>query len=124
MSAEIPANGIDPELDALNDPDLRQHDSQIGGEDQPGNPADPHGLATDTLDGDDESETWEPDYNLSNATGLLITEDDPDNETIEQRLAQEEPDVGDIGAASTGGDHTAEADTFDHNVTDAQVGPR
>ncbi|GAA4990051.1 hypothetical protein [Kineococcus glutinatus] len=124
MSAEIPDNGIDPELDAVHDPDLRQADSQLGDDGQPGNPADPRGLATDTLDGDDESETFEPDYNLSNATGLLITEDDPDHETIEQRLAQEEPDVGDIGAASTGRDHTAEADTFDHNVTDAQVGPR
>ncbi|PPK95920.1 hypothetical protein CLV92_10514 [Kineococcus xinjiangensis] len=120
MSAEIPANGIDPELDALDDPDLRQHDSEITDEDQPGNPADPRGLATDTLDGDDESETFEPDHHLSNATGLLM--DDTAVDPIEQRLAQEEPDVGDIGAASTGPDHVAEADTFDANVVDKQVG--
>ncbi|WP_432562061.1 hypothetical protein [Kineococcus sp. SYSU DK003] len=78
----------DPDLDPLDDPDLQQVDPDAAPQD------DSEVLTTDTLMRDDQDESgWEPDYNLTNATAELITSDDPDNETLTERLAQEEPDV-------------------------------
>lgn len=54
---------------------------------------DAEALSSDTLDGDDEDDTWEPDQQLSNATAGLIVDGDRDEETLSERLAQEEPEV-------------------------------
>jgi hypothetical protein len=50
-------------------------------------------LSTDTLDPDENDETWEPDQHLSNATAEIILDGDRGEETLDERLAQEEPDV-------------------------------
>jgi hypothetical protein len=75
------------EVPELDDPDLRAADSALE------DPDDPDNLSTDTLDADDQDDTWEPDQHLSNATAEIIVDGDRDEETLDERLAQEEPDV-------------------------------
>ncbi|MGI4895228.1 MAG: hypothetical protein ACRYF3_08965 [Janthinobacterium lividum] len=94
MSDEIPELTGEAEIDAVDDPDLRAADSSLDA------PEDPDDLSTDTLQPDDQDDTWEPEQHLSYATAELIASEDPDHETLDERLAQEEPDVGaDRGAA-------------------------
>ncbi|MFB9377892.1 hypothetical protein ACFFKU_10470 [Kineococcus gynurae] len=88
MSEEFPESVAEAEIDALDDPDLRAADSSLE------EPDDPDSLSTDTLERDEQDDVWEPDQHLSNATAELIVNDDPDSETLDQRLAQEVPDVG------------------------------
>ncbi|WP_432514990.1 hypothetical protein [Kineococcus sp. SYSU DK001] len=88
------------EVPEVDDPDLRAADSSLGDPDDPGN------LATDTLEADDQDDTWEPDQHLSNATAGLIRDGDRDEETLSERLAQEEPDVD----ASRGGELDSDQD--------------
>ena len=92
MSDEI------PELD----PDLQAADSSLDQETERDQADD---LASDTLDGD-EDDTWEPDQHLSNATAELIVDGDRDEETLDEWLAQEVPDVG----AVSGGDADSDRD--------------
>jgi len=84
-----------PELD---DPDLQLADSSL--EDRVSERDEADDLSNDTLDPDDQDDTWEPDHHLSNATAELIVDGDRSEETLDERLAQEVPDVD----ADHGGD--------------------
>ena len=103
---------IDPELDPLADPDLRQADSSIPQEDDEDG-GDLRDLQTDTLLSDSDDDTYDATRRVSRATEELMRDDvDPNNETIEERLQQEEPDESG-GSGHVGGDHVAAADTED-----------
>jgi hypothetical protein len=90
-----------PELD---DPDLRLADSSLDEVVSERDEADD--LTTDTLEADDQDDTWEPDQHLSNATAEIIVDGDRDQETLDERLAQERPDVD----ADSGGDVDSDRD--------------
>lgn len=90
-----------PELD---DPDLQLADSSL--EERVSERDEADDLSTDTLDADDQDDTWEPDQHLSNATAELIVDGDRDEETLDERLAQEVPDVGVV----SGGDADSDRD--------------
>ena len=102
---------IDPELDPLADPDLRQADSSIPQDDDEDG-GDLRDLQTDTLLADSDDDTYDATRRVSHATEELMRDDvDPDNETIEERIKQEEPDeTGGVGHLGTT-DHVASADT-------------
>ncbi|WP_432503356.1 hypothetical protein [Kineococcus arenarius] len=103
---------IDPELDPLDDPDLRAQNSSIDGD---GNEGDELGaLRTDTLLFDADDDTYDTGRQVSHATEELMSDDvDVDNETIDERVTQEEPDEsGGAGHAGVA-DHVAAADTED-----------
>ncbi|WP_328291787.1 hypothetical protein OG218_03355 [Kineococcus sp. NBC_00420] len=93
MSDEI------PELD----PDLQAADSSLDQETERDQADD---LSSDTLEADDQDDTWEPDQHLSNATAELIVDGDRNEETLDERLAQEVPDVD----AVSGGDADSDRD--------------
>ncbi|WP_380161755.1 hypothetical protein [Kineococcus sp. R86509] len=93
MSDEI------PELD----PDLQAADSSLDQETERDQADD---LSSDTLEADDQDDTWEPDQHLSNATAELIVDGDRNEETLDERLAQEVPDVD----AVRGGDADSDRD--------------
>ncbi|WP_432543533.1 hypothetical protein [Kineococcus sp. SYSU DK002] len=100
--SEQPYEPRDPDVDPLADPDLQQVDSDASPSGD-----DPEVLTTDTLMRDDQDDQgWEPEYQLSNFTAELITDGDRDSETLDERLAQEEPDVD----ATRAGDADSEAD--------------
>jgi hypothetical protein len=95
MSEQFPETPSDPQTDAVDDPDLQAADSSLE------EPDDPDDLSTDTLQPDGEDDVWEPDQHLSAATAELIASDHPDHETLDERLAQEVPDVdADRGGAA------------------------
>lgn len=98
MSEQFPEPTTDVQLDAVDDPDLRAADSALD------EPDDPDNLTTDTLQPDGEDDTWEPDQHLSAATAELIASDHPDHETLDERLAQEVPDVDADRGATTDAD--------------------
>ncbi|WP_432495428.1 hypothetical protein [Kineococcus auxinigenes] len=102
----------DPQLDPLDDPDLRAQDASIDGD---GNDGDELGaLRTDTLIADDDDDTYDTGRQVSHATEELMSDDvDADNETIDERVTQEEPDEsGGAGHAGVA-DHVAAADAED-----------
>jgi hypothetical protein len=91
------------EIPELDDPDLQAADSSLEQESER-DQADE--LSSDTLEADDQDDTWEPDQHLSNATAGLIVDGDRGEETLDERLAQEVPDVD----AVSGGDADSERD--------------
>ena len=103
---------IDPELDPLADPDLQQADSSIDQDPDDGDEL--RDLQTDTLLADSDDDTYDTSRRLSHATEELMRDDvDPDNETIDERITQEEPDeAGGAGHLGTV-DHVAGADAED-----------
>ncbi|GAA0320510.1 hypothetical protein [Kineococcus aurantiacus] len=98
--SEQPYEPRDPDVDPLADPDLQQVDP-----DASPSADDPEVLSTDTLMRDDQDDQgWEPEYRLSGFTAELIADGDRDDETLETRLAQEEPDVDPSSAAASDSD--------------------
>ncbi len=102
----------DPQLDPLDDPDLRREDTSIDGDPDDGDEL--GALRTDTLLGDSDDDTYDTGRQVSHATEELMSDDvDPDNETIDERVKQEEPDeAGGAGHLGTV-DHVAGADSED-----------
>ncbi|PRY18329.1 hypothetical protein [Kineococcus rhizosphaerae] len=100
--SEQPYEPRDPDVDPLADPDLQQVDS-----DASPSADDPEVLSNDTLMRDDQDDQgWEPENHLSSFTAEIIADGDRDDETLEERLAQEEPDVD----ASSGAELDSEQD--------------
>ncbi|WP_432497694.1 hypothetical protein [Kineococcus gypseus] len=102
----------DRQLDPLDDPDLRQEDTSIDADPDDGDEL--GALRTDTLIGDEDDDTYDTGRQVSHATEELMRDDvDPDNETIDERVTQEEPDeAGGAGHLGTV-DHVAGADSED-----------
>ncbi|MEZ0493665.1 hypothetical protein AB2L28_15605 [Kineococcus sp. TBRC 1896] len=100
--SEQPYEPRDPDVDPLADPDLQQVDP-----DAAPSADDPEVLSSDTLMRDDQDDQgWEPENRLSGFTAELVTDGDRAGETLDERLAQEVPDVDAAGA----GDADSEAD--------------
>ncbi|WP_432485588.1 hypothetical protein [Kineococcus esterisolvens] len=102
----------DPQLDPLDDPDLRQEDTSIDAGPDDGDEL--GALRTDTLLHDADDDTYDTGRQVSHATEELMSDDvDPDNETIDERVTQEEPDEAGGGGHLGLGDHVAAADAED-----------
>jgi hypothetical protein len=82
------------EIPELDDPDLQAADSSLEQESER-DQADE--LSSDTLEADDQDDTWEPDQHVDGDRG---------EETLDERLAQEVPDVDVV----SGGDADSERD--------------
>ncbi|WP_369052330.1 hypothetical protein [Kineococcus terrestris] len=86
----------EPDVDPLDDPDLRARDSSIDAGPDDGDEL--GALRTDDLIGDSDDDTYDTDRSSSHALRELMRDDvDPDNETLDERLTQEVPD--DAGGA-------------------------
>ena len=105
----------DPQLDPLDDPDLRAENSELASDDDADALDEVGALGTDTLLADADDDTYDTTRAVSHATEELMSDDvDADNETIEERITQEVPDESGGGTGASGlSDHVAAADSED-----------